>query len=157
MTDGFAAGACVIRNYQSKAVLHLVGAKEEEGEGEEGNLHRTSQAMRVITSKKNKISYREQIWWIEPLAEIDFSTAKGETVYSITNIPYKMSLDTKSGESTCSIKQNIKHVVINVPFANSTVATETSFFTPTSYTAVANPGSADQTQMWVFRRLEGFM
>lgn len=151
MTDGFAAGAYVIRNYQSKTVLRLAG-----GKGAEGNLRTTSQAV-VVTFEQDEINHREeQIWWVEPLAEVDFSTAKGETVYSITNISYKMSLDMKGGENTCSIKQNIKHVVINVPFANFTVATETKFGELSTYTAVANPGNADQTQMWVFRRPENF-
>lgn len=89
MMDGITAGAYVIRNTSNSKVLHL-----------RDRVPGQYEYVQVVDLKQDEKRHRErQIWWIEPLPDVEYDERNlNRTMYSITNVFYRVSLELDDGE-----------------------------------------------------------
>lgn len=91
MSDRIPAGAYVIRNKQTRTVLHLVAPEP----GERASVHE------VVALEQDESQYHnQQIWWVEPLAEVATpEKSQSDAVYLITNLCSGKSLHMEGSPS----------------------------------------------------------
>lgn len=95
MSDRIIAGAYVIRNKKTSAVLHIAKLGSWE----------------LLAYEQDESTYKnQQIWWIEPLPDYEDHEPEKGLVYSITSPATGKSLDISPGEGITALGLNTQEI-----------------------------------------------